>query len=164
MTKWCNTALSKLHWQMKLHSKWKWSIPVSGSTHFLLFVCAGGRVSVSIVVKTVEGVVGVIKHSYTLRSQMCDPKCLAPRTLLAKAQQQPPCPAALLSMQLTPMSELCCWWRLPPAPLSPPHHQDHLSDAFHFTFHISFSLSSIYFVISTAMSKSGPIENLKIYY
>lgn len=68
-------------------------IPVCGSTHFLFFICAGGRVSVSIIVKTVEGVVRVIEHIYSLRSGIqCDPKCRAPLTLLAKAQQQQPVP------------------------------------------------------------------------
>lgn len=37
-------------------------IPVGRSTHFLLFISAGGRVSVSIVVEAVEWVVSVIEH------------------------------------------------------------------------------------------------------
>lgn len=61
----------------------KWPIPVCRSAHFLLFICAGGRISVSIVVEAVEGVVRVIEHVYTSR-------CWAPLTLLAKAQQQQP--------------------------------------------------------------------------
>lgn len=82
-----------------MYTTMKTPIPVCGSTHFLLLICARGRVSVSIVVKTVEGVVRVIEHIYTLRSGIQrDPKC--PLTLLAKAQQQQPvlllCSATML--------------------------------------------------------------------
>lgn len=84
-----------------MYTTMKMPIPVCGSTHFLLLICARGRVSVSIVVKTVEGVVRVIEHIYTLRSGIQrDPKCWAPLTLLAKAQQQQPvlllCSATML--------------------------------------------------------------------
>lgn len=97
---------------------WKSPIPVCRSTHFLLLVCAGGRVSVSIVVKAVEGVVSVIKHVYTLRSGTCDPKWLSwPKpssNTLSCCSALPPCSAQPADTH----SELC-WWRLPPAPTLP---------------------------------------------
>lgn len=100
------------------------SVPVCGSTHFLLLVSARGRVSVSIVVKTVEGVVGVIKHSFTLRSQMWAPNSLAPLTVLATAQQQHPVLLLCFATMLCSASWHSLWALLmtatPPAPTSLP--------------------------------------------
>lgn len=67
----------------------KSAIPVCGPTHFLLLVRAGGRVSVPIVVETVEGVVGVVEH---ICGSVCDPQCDSP----GQSPAATPCPAALL--------------------------------------------------------------------
>lgn len=95
-------------------------VPVRWSAHLLLLVSAGGRVSVSIVVEAVEGVVGAVEHVCTSRSGTRDPECSAPLTLLAKAQQQQPVLPLRSATMLCSASWRSLWAVLLMAACSPP--------------------------------------------
>lgn len=79
-----STLINKHLSQLQKHPE-KVPLPVRGSTHLLLLVRAGGRVSIAIVVEAVEGVVGVVEHVCAGTEERG-----SSRVTLDQAQQQQP--------------------------------------------------------------------------